>query len=479
MAATGNGQQAHDDLSTTAAPPAPLTRQERRQLIAALRPDPITAADARKIIPASGFLRDYCALAQLQLGDPLPYHLGCALALISVCIPPDFEIRVTGGRVPMAAPFWIMLVGKTGTNKSRAVNHAKSFLDALAAGEHAGVYAGALLGRPPGTVEGLIDALAENPRQIHIYPEFAQFLQRTASTRGYSQGLREVLLDVFDGGEVGDALARGNARGVDKPRLTMLAAVAPSHLEKHTSENDWDGGFMNRWLIIHAPPGAAVSVAPAHPTLEARVLSYLERIVSEPVGNCVAFTPGAAKKWDAFFHLMNRAKRANDSFATVLARIELVTLRSAVAYAVSQGKGAGGIDWHLDEEALQFGRAMAGWYTRGLVWGNTQLAVTDYQRARKRVLEYLLAAITEQGRKVAARWEAEIAGHMRMRKRDLDDVLGGIVREGIVVTRTRSRGADEDGEGGETATLYILKEDAVAKIGTQIAEGRAESEDGR
>ena len=153
----------------------------------------ITERDALLAIPSQGFVNDYCTFAVRQTTAPLGYHLACALALLSVTTPQNFGTSYAGD---LYGNLYTLLVGRSGDDqKSSALGISKKVLYAVDAQLAAGQK---LIGKQPGSTEGMIDSLVVQPRQIIYYSEFGAFLSKAQKKGSYFEPMKSLYTDLWD-----------------------------------------------------------------------------------------------------------------------------------------------------------------------------------------------------------------------------------------------------------------------------------------
>ena len=153
----------------------------------------ITEKDALLAIPSQGFVNDYCTFAVKQTTAPLGYHLACALALLSVTTPQNFGTSYAGD---LYGNLYALLVGRSGDDqKSSALGISKKVLYAVDAQLAAGQK---LIGKQPGSTEGMIDSLVVQPRQIVYYSEFGAFLSKAQKKGSYFEPMKALFTDLWD-----------------------------------------------------------------------------------------------------------------------------------------------------------------------------------------------------------------------------------------------------------------------------------------
>jgi hypothetical protein len=146
----------------------------------------ITDAEALAALPQSGWLRSYVEHAYGQTTAPLAYHIGFGLVCLAATAPLDLAVDYIGH---LHGNFYTMAVGRSGDDqKSSALRVAREVLWQVDS---------TLIGRSPGSWEGLIDSLGERPRQTIFYSEFGDFLSK-ANNPGYFGPMKTSYTDLWD-----------------------------------------------------------------------------------------------------------------------------------------------------------------------------------------------------------------------------------------------------------------------------------------
>jgi len=164
----------------------------------------ITDAHALAAVPPSGWLRRYVDHALKQTTAPAAYHVAFGLACLASSASPDLCSRYAG---TLHGNFYALAIGRSGDDqKSSALRVAREIL------WHADPK---MIGKMPGSWEGLIDALAETPRQTLFYSEFGDFLAK-ANNPGYFGPMKTTLTDLWDCLDAAtEVLTPGGWRGLD------------------------------------------------------------------------------------------------------------------------------------------------------------------------------------------------------------------------------------------------------------------------
>lgn len=260
-----------------------------------------TEYEVLKVVKSlQGFVSIYIDWAMRRTDAPLVYHLGAALAGLSAVLPPHLMLtNVIGG--PVYGNIYAMLVGRQGTDrKSTALSKMKRmFLDVVPE----------RIGSDPGSASGLIKSLRGCPQQMVVFSDMGDFWARTQSARGGAnpdEKIKTALLTLYDCDPIKRQFSQSTV-SCDDPRLTVIGAVNPPQLSKHTDPSDWENGLTSRFmvffgfrerLLLDPPP-----VTPLDEQQEAWLRAWLKAAVNMPAeawGQFRGFTPGAHRIWRIF-----------------------------------------------------------------------------------------------------------------------------------------------------------------------------------
>lgn len=146
---------------------------------------PVSEADAGRALPSSGWLTRYVDHAMKNTTAPLIYHYGIGLSLLAVTCPPNYIDQYAGD---LFSNMFALIVGRSGEDaKSAALRVGKKLL--FAADPQ-------MLGEYPGSWEGLVEQLAQKPKQLISISEFGKFL--SSAQAGYFEKVKAGLCDLWD-----------------------------------------------------------------------------------------------------------------------------------------------------------------------------------------------------------------------------------------------------------------------------------------
>lgn len=193
----------------------------------------------------NSFLMDYCAYAANCTDAPAAFHIGIGLSALSVCSPPALTFQPDS----LHANFWTAIIGPSRQGrKTHAVTLGKDLISSVMSRD--GRWPRLVL--EPGSEEALLDTVIHNPQILIWFNEFGAFL--STSSRGYKAPIRDRLTALFDGSPAQRNTVTnkksGNAQVQPNPRVSLLVAATPAHLEKDTTLSDWTTGFLSRFIFL-------------------------------------------------------------------------------------------------------------------------------------------------------------------------------------------------------------------------------------
>ena len=374
----------------------------------------ITEKEAWWATPSQGWVHDYMQHAVLQTTAPAGYHLAVALTLLAVTTPASFGHRYAGD---LYGNLYSLLVGRSGEDqKSTALGIGREVLHAAEPD---------LIGRMPGSPEGLVDALEAQPRQILRYSEFGSFLSKAQRKGSYFEPMKALLTDLWDCTPQSRVKANSTGSNVPNPRLSIMAAVSTPYLEKYTEPEDWSGGFMGRWAVIYAQRERTDPDPSGDPTAVAGLaLALKQRAAMPAAGPCMGLTHDARALWhDWYFNLEKRP--VPSTIAGAKTRAPTIARKAAMLYAWDFGEPFSGNPWHLGAHHLSWGIRFAELHLTSVLGIADKLAEHPDARLRRDVLE-----IVPMG---GAQTLSEILRRTKMRKRVIMETLEGLVVDGSLV----------------------------------------------
>jgi hypothetical protein len=346
-----------------------------------------------------------------QTTAPAGYHLATALSLLAVTTPTSYGHRYAGD---LYGNLYALLVGRSGEDqKSTALGIGLEVLQAVDP---------ALIGRQPGSWEGLIDSLADQPRQIIRYSEFGAFLAKAQKKGGYFEPLKALLTDLWDCTPQSRVKANGNGASVPHPRLSIFAACSLPYLEQHTDPHDWSGGFMGRWAVIYARR-ERTDPDPVGDPSQIPVLAEALRIRAQQtqVAPCMGLDDEARALWTEWYFDLD-ARKIPEVIAGAKTRAPTIARKAAMLYAWDFGEPLQGVPWRLGVHHLSWGIRFAELHLASVIGIADKLAEHPEARLRRDVLETIPLG--------SARSLGQILQITKLKKRTLAEVLEGLVLDG-------------------------------------------------
>lgn len=378
----------------------------------------ISNEDAINAVPnCDSFIRDYFLYAIEQGNEPAYiFHLGVGLSMLAATAPVDMQVRYAS--YIMRPNLYTLIVGPSGDGKSVAISRGTELL-----------YKGApkLVGKVPGSSEGLFDALAIQPQQIIPFSEWGAFLAPARS--GYFQSIKTRITDLYDCNPQsrGKAKNKDNATYIDSipnPRLSVVAGCSLSYLESYTLLEDWTGGFMGRFLIMYGNMGDPDPWPVANLTFQPKLIQALsERAQFKgPVGECLGPAPGECmdlwKEWYTDLHY----RPISSQIAGVKRRVPAVALKAAMLYHWDFGE-VGTKDWYIDKNVLKYAIALAELHLKSVLDLTQTIAVNDDAR----MIREVVSAVEGFGGEATYQ---QICGRVKRRHRLVTELIETCVRQG-------------------------------------------------
>lgn len=222
-----------------------------------------------KISP-TGYIAKYLSFAKSLTDAPLEFHLGGALTSLSTCCGAKIVYPGYGGRRQWANLYTLLIAPSGLYRKSTSVGIAEDIVaavdpDLILSGEQ--------------SREKFLALLKTNPNVMYPISEFAAVLSMW--NRDYSQGFREIVVDLFDcRQEYNRQTLKDGKITIIQPSLNILAASTLDWLKEKLTEGDLRGGLMGRFIII---PGCNKTDDPGlHPGYDKdarnELIAYLKRI---------------------------------------------------------------------------------------------------------------------------------------------------------------------------------------------------------
>lgn len=377
-------------------------------------------ADALASVPQDSWLRTYVRHGFLNNTAPISYHVGVGLTLLATTVPPEYGMHYAGVLHPNQ---YTMLLGRSGEDrKSTALNLGKGILDDVAS---------SLVGFFPGSPEGLIQSLADQPTQMIPISELGKFL--SAAQKGYFEPSKTLLADLWDCGPTQRRRANVVIR-VDAPRLSIGAACSIPYLEKHTLAEDWTGGFMGRWLVMYGRRERTVPNPIPDNTYRTFLVEELtRRATSTSAGWCMGLTSAAEELWhDWYYDVMNRQLPRN--IVGIRARAPTLARKIALALAWDYGPVLEGDPWRMGERILAPAIAITELHVTSLV----HLADVIAEHPDARLRRSIIRTIDENGGICTL---GTILQTLKMRRRPVVEMLDALKEEGRVKEHRRPGGA--------------------------------------
>jgi len=367
-------------------------------------------------LPDDSWLKQYLYYAVRQSDASLAYHVGVGLGVLAAIAPPNLCIdTLPGGKV--SANLWVLIVGRP------AVDHKST---AIRVGRELLAWASPLsIGEDPASYEGLLESLGQQPNQLLVMGEFGDFLSKTeGGANNYMSKIKAGLTRIFDGDPIERRLAKRTVR-IPQPRLSILGAVNPSFLETHAEMQDWEGGFMSRWMLVHAHRERELFAAEPDDSRREWLVQWLVNAANAQVGRCMGLDPVASQVWYDWSKELAARLEADQSLARVAAHGRTATHAAKMALLASFDFGQARLtgQWVITEDAMRLAIGLAELHYRSAM-GLAELASAGRDmRERRNVLKVIGTDWTSYGQ--------VLRGAELLRSR-CDRIIETLVEEGAI-----------------------------------------------
>lgn len=330
-----------------------------------------------------GWFAEYRQLVTDLTVAPDQFHLASALTMASAML--GRRIRTKWGS-DLYGNLFTALIGPSGSSKK---DTAITWALALPQIIHGGVIRapGYSLSRDVSSAEGIVQMLKQEPNTL-LYLTELSVLMSNARRKGTSTIL-DKLIEAFDSPHVLENLSKLNPNRAENPYLSIIAATQPTRFASQITQDDIDGGFLNRWLII---PGVGRGRMGVPGEIDEAAASALfgrlaDAVNSYPTGSTLRLTEAAKRAISDWYAGIQDSTGDDEDYATMRQRAQTIAVKVALVYAVSDRAQA------IDEEHVLPAMALVDWS-----WDNVRTMMADWAVGTDTMIENkILDALTKRG----------------------------------------------------------------------------------
>jgi hypothetical protein len=187
-----------------------------------------------------GFVKDFIDYVSLCTDAPSSFALGTGLGILAVaCGRCTIVIKGDSPGLEHTAPIrlWQALLGSSGQRKSKVMDLGINILQKTG-------YKTLL--PDDGSMEALHDTMIDNPITLLNKEELSSLF--STKKRSYSANMPEYFLKLWSGNTTDRTTKGGGLKTIERPRLNILGAIPPSTFFEKTTPEDWNSGFLARFL---------------------------------------------------------------------------------------------------------------------------------------------------------------------------------------------------------------------------------------
>lgn len=381
--------------------------------------------DLLTLLPESSFTRCFVGYTRTITDCPSIFMMHAAMQAMLAAAPEGMGIQL--GVVQAPNTFTLLVGSSASSRKTTAINWATR----MATDTNAPEYLLVDVSSP----EGFVRKLGENRRRLVIITEGGDWLNRTRPG-AYQNVMRDNLVRLYDGQPVGHAVkdSKKSLKEVKDHHVSVFMGCTLSHLEDYTQRVDFEGGLMNRFMIVTGDREREYLKPSADPAGEAWLIHALGQRINDfkhHHGVMRDMDPGAKKLWlDWNRELRARNANLNEGQRTAIARSTTHAIKVMQIMALDTGLALES-DWSMSANVMEFAIRTVNWSIAAMLEVYDCIAGSKYEKQRRSVLTVM--EDYEAKSEYAVDYSA-IANNIRpkMLMRELRDVLNSMLSEGTL-----------------------------------------------
>lgn len=215
------------------------------------------------------FIRDYASYADSRVGAPMLYHITTPISLLSAITQRYAQVPFVHATKGIFGNCWMLWLGRSRFFHKTASQNVG--VDLLVAAKFDEFYA------EENTPEALVEVMVNKPQGILLRDEFSGLLANMS--RSYQQGFKELMAKLYDCPEKYERNLRSKKFKAEKLCFSLFSATTPNQFISNLVPNDWENGFLARFLFVFpdepAPYRDATFVTSQHIQVRNNLVNYL------------------------------------------------------------------------------------------------------------------------------------------------------------------------------------------------------------
>lgn len=178
--------------------------------------------------------------------------------------------------------------------------------------------------------------------------------------------------------------------------MSLLGGCSVSYLQDYTTERDWKGGFIGRFLLMYCERERDWRIEDRQNTAAfkylAQRLAHL-RDLAGALKPCLGVTPEAedyVRAWADALQKSKHVREASEWVKSSINRLHTLVYRVAYLFAFDLGYGLDG-PWHIPRIAMQSAVHLVSLHVVSLAKISQHIVRNDFERLRRQVLDLLAA----------------------------------------------------------------------------------------
>lgn len=359
----------------------------------------------------SNFLDTYKAYASEITDAPIEFHDFLALATIGIslgnrCFFPFGDSRIYPN-------FWMLIIAPSSSyRKSTALNISRRLLS-----EHNNK----LIYPSEFSHEKILEVISDNPSGAFYFSEFMSLMGLLS--RDYMAGTKALLTDLYDCPSRYSRSTKGQDLVIEKPVISMITCSTVDWLLNKTKEEDIQGGFIPRFLIIPSKAKVRDLALPPPACLVKR--DYLLQALKafSMVSGCFYLDDKARKAFECWYTQASN-NQGYGKFSSAIQRLQIYIIKLAMVIEVNN---SGGISLKISEQSMTQAIQYANWIANQLkTLHEDEFTFSQFDKNLKKVMNELKAK--------ASISREDMFRSTRLNKKDFDLVIQTLEERGCVTT---------------------------------------------
>lgn len=293
------------------------------------KPIDIGTLEKDLIFPDSGFIKNYIDIVSETTDAPKVFHLFGAYSLLSAIA--GNLVYIPFGHSELNLNVWVVLIAPSSLfRKTTALTTARSYL-------WSNDFSKSLVLPNEFSPEAFVSGLQNNPTGTLFVSEFGGFLSMLQ--KDYMSSTKELLTDLYDSPKRYIRKLKNHTVEIENPAISIFGATTLNWLLDRIKENDWQGGFLTRFLFVPVTVKEKTIAWPKSPSFkQTTILNNQLKNIYEYLNNKrqVLDSKEIKKPFESWATRFEEQVAGNEQITPFAARLEIYALKLAALNALAK-----------------------------------------------------------------------------------------------------------------------------------------------